>query len=177
MYIHGIGRIPAEPCGAADDRADRRRRVERVAGDERSEVRTNADRPDTRAAAAMGDAEGLVQIQVADVGAELAGAGMADQRVEIGAVDVHLATGFVDQGAEIADLGLEHAVRGRVRDHDRGEPVTDRLDLRPNVVQVDVALVVARHHDHAHSGHHRAGGVRAVGAGGDQADRAVDVAS
>src|SRR5690606_42049227 len=37
-------------------------------------------------------------------------------------------------------------------------------------VHVDVAAVVALDDHHAHAGHHRAGGVRAVCAGGDQAD-------
>ena len=46
----------------------------RVAGQERREVRGDADRPHARAAAAVRDAEGLVQVEVADVGADVAGA-------------------------------------------------------------------------------------------------------
>ncbi len=40
------------------------------------------------------------------------------------------------------------------------------------IVEVDVAVVVALHHHDAHAGHRRARGVRTVGRCGDQADRA-----
>ena len=50
-------------------------RVERVVGQERREVLAHTDRADARAAAAVRDAEGLVQVQVRDVGAEPARAG------------------------------------------------------------------------------------------------------
>ncbi len=51
-----------------------------------------------------------------------------------------------------------------------------RLALRAQVVEVDVAVVGGLHHDDPHAGHHRRGGVGAVGAGRDQADVAVGVA-
>ncbi len=49
-------------------------------------------------------------------------------------------------------------------------------DLRAQVVDVDVALVVAGDDDDAHAGHDRAGGVRPVGAARDEADVAPGVA-
>ena len=70
-----------------------------------------------RATAAVGDAEGLVQVEVADVGAERAGPGQADEGVEVGAVDVHLAAGVVHERADLADALLEHAVGRGVGDH------------------------------------------------------------
>ena len=82
---------------------------------------SHRDRADARAAAAVRDAERLVQVEVRDVGAELAGLGKADQRVEVGAVDVHLAAGFVHDLADLADRPLEHAVCRRVGDHQRRE--------------------------------------------------------
>ena len=57
-----------------------------VVGQEGGQMRLDADRAHAGAAAAVRDAEGLVQVHVADVGAELGGAGDADQRVEVGAV-------------------------------------------------------------------------------------------
>ena len=63
----------------------------------------DADRPDAGTAAAVGDAERLVEVEVADVGAEAPGPGQADQRVEVGAVDVHLTAGVVDDLADLAD--------------------------------------------------------------------------
>ena len=47
------------------------------------------------------------------------------------------------------------------------------LDLRSQVVEVDVALLVAADDHDAHAGHDRRGGVGAVGAAGDQADVAL----
>ena len=61
-----------------------------MAGQVRREVRRNRDRPHARAAAAVGDAEGLVQIDVAHVGADARRGGEAGERVEVGAVHVHL---------------------------------------------------------------------------------------
>ena len=50
-------------------------------------------------------------------------------------------------------------------------------DLRAQVVEVDVAELVAGHDDDAHPGHHGAGGVGAVRARRDQADVALLVAA
>ena len=66
-------------------------------------MRLDADRAHARAAAAMRDAEGLVQVHVADIGAELGRAHEADQRIEIGAVEIDLAAMGVDDGADVLD--------------------------------------------------------------------------
>ena len=57
-----------------------------VRGEEGGEVRLDADGADARAAAAVGDAERLVQVQVGDVGAVVAGAAHADLGVHVGSV-------------------------------------------------------------------------------------------
>ena len=74
MYAHEIGRMPAEPHGAAET-GPRPARGPAAGcsgwfGQERREVRAHRDRADARAAAAVRDAERLVQVQVRDVGAE-----------------------------------------------------------------------------------------------------------
>ena len=130
MYAQGIGRMPAEPNGAAATRTHRLcRAAERVTGQERGEVGAHADRADAGSAATVGDAERLVQVEVADVGTEVAGPGDADEGVEVGAVDVHLPAGPVDGIADLADRLLEHAVRRRVGEHDRGQAVADLGEL------------------------------------------------
>src|SRR5690606_16061077 len=135
----------------------------------------NPDRPHARSTAAVRDAEGLVQVQVRHVGAELAHPGQSDQRVQVGPVDVDLSARVVHQAADLAHGVLVHAVRGRVGDHDRGQVVRVLVDQLPQVVQLDVAFAVAADHDHPQPGHHRAGGVRAVRAGRDQAHVAPGV--
>src|SRR3546814_20255104 len=64
------------------------------------QVASDADRPDARSAAAMGDAEGLVQVEVRHVRSERAGPADPDHGVEIGAVHVDLAAIRVDDLAE-----------------------------------------------------------------------------
>ena len=57
---------------------------------------------------------------------------------------------------------LEHAVRGRIRDHQRRQPVLVLLGLGAQIVDVDVSLRRARDDDDAHAGHDGAGRIRAV---------------
>ena len=74
---------------------------DRMTGQERREVLRHADRPHARAAAAVRDAERLVQVQVADVGADVARAAEADLRVHVRAVHVDLAAVLVDDPADL----------------------------------------------------------------------------
>jgi hypothetical protein len=95
MYIHEIGRIDAEPHGAAETApwlaCGPSDRLHDVVGHERRQMGLQADRSHARSAAAVRDGEGLVQVHVADVGADVARRGEADLRVEVGAVHVNLA--------------------------------------------------------------------------------------
>ena len=65
------------PRGAGDGRPAAAGVDQRVARQERHQVLPDADRADARAAAAVRDAERLVQVEVADVGAEAARLGEA----------------------------------------------------------------------------------------------------
>ena len=89
----------------------------------RRQVRADRHRADARAAAAVRDAERLVQVQVADVAAEPARLRESEQGVEVRAVHVHLAARGVHELAERRDALLEHAVGRGVGDHDRREPL------------------------------------------------------
>ena len=90
----------ALPQGAAETGPMRLRRRRSVTtgwpGQERREVLRDADRAHAGAAAAVRDAERLVQVEVADVGADVAGAAEADLRVHVRAVHVDLAAVLVD---------------------------------------------------------------------------------
>jgi hypothetical protein len=136
----------------------------------------DADRPHARPAAAVGNAEGLVQVEVTDVGADVTRAGEPHLGIHVGPVHVDLAAVLVDDLADFLDAALENPVGGRIGHHQRGELLGVRLGLRAKVGQVDVALGIGLHHHHLHPGHHRAGGIGAVGGLGNQADRAVSLA-
>ena len=148
MYIQLIGSTRGVAERRRRDRADRAvvgaDAAARVAGQERHQVGDDADRADARAAAAVRDAEGLVQVEVADVAAELARRGDADQRVHVGAVDVDAAAvrGGRSRTAR-STRALEHAVGRRVGDHHAGQAVGVLLALRLEVGEVDVAVGVA----------------------------------
>ncbi|ENO95722.1 putative metal-dependent RNase [Thauera phenylacetica B4P] len=163
--------------GRGGDCADALEAHRTVPRQEGREVRLDADRAHARAAAAVRDAEGLVQVQVRDVAAELARAAQADHGVEVGAVDVHLAAVGVHDVGDLAHRGLEHAVGRGVGDHDRGELVGVLRRLGLEVGDVDVAVGVAGDHHHAHAGHVRRGRVGAVRRARDQAHVAVTFAA
>jgi hypothetical protein len=95
----------AAPGGGAD-RADAVLASDldqRVAGEERGRCLATPIGPIPGAAAAVWDAEGLVQVEVADVRAQLARAHVADLRVQVGAIHVDLAAVLVDDGADVGD--------------------------------------------------------------------------
>ena len=122
-----------------------------------------------RPAAAVGDREGLVQVDVHHVRAQFGRPGDARQGVHVGAVQVHLAAVFVHQFADVDNPGFIHPVSGRVGDHQGGQARGMPFRLGAQVVQVDVAVVVAGDHHHIHAGHDRARRVGAVGRGRYQA--------
>ena len=120
--------MPAEPYGAAligpiPCRAGRRRGACGWRGRYGARCARTADRPDARPAAAVRDAERLVQVEVETSPPNSPGLRVAQQRVEVGAVDVHLPAVLVHDLAELGDAVLVDAVRRRVGHHDRGEVV------------------------------------------------------
>ena len=107
------------------------------------------------------------------IGADLGGPCQADEGIQVGAVHVDLAADGVDDLADLADAGLEHAVGRGIGHHERRQPVGVLFGLGAQILDVDIAQGVAAHHHHRHAGQHGAGGVGAVGGGGDQADVAL----
>ena len=142
----------------------------------RRQMRADGDRADARPAAAVGDAEGLVQVQVRDVGTESTWASETDEGVEVRAVDIDLTARVVDLSAHVAHGRFEDAVCRRVGDHDRCELRRVGVDLAAQIVHIDVPGVVARNDDHAHPGHRCTRGVGSVCRRRDQADVALRTA-
>ena len=136
-------------------------------------MRCHADRAHSGPAAAVRNAEGLVQIQVAHVEADVARPHQTHHGIHVGAIHIDLTAVCVDQRADVAHALFEHAVRGRVGHHQRGQTVGMLRDLRPEVGHVDVAQRIAGNDHHFHAGQHGACRVRAVRGRGDQAYVAV----
>src|SRR5207248_2595724 len=91
-------------------RAPRRRVGEWMPRQEGGQMGGHADGAHAGPAAAVRDAEGLVQVDVADVGADVTWAAEADLRVEVGAVHVDLPAVLVNDGGDLLDPRLEYAV-------------------------------------------------------------------
>ena len=169
-------------------RAERRRRhrpdrprlgavARGVARQERRQMRFDADRPHSRAAAAMRNAERLVQVEMADIGAVIAGPRQPDLRVHVGAVEIDLSAMAMHDVADLADVLLEHPVGGGIGDHHGGEIFRMLRRLGAQIIDVDVAARIARHHHDLHAGHAGRSRIGAVRGRRNQADLAVRLAA
>ena len=154
----------------------RLRRPLRMPRQERRQLGGAGHRPHSRPAAAVRDAEGLVQVDVADIGAELGGRGESHLRVQVRPVQIDPRPGLPRQPAHLGDALLEDAVRRGVGDHERPGPARVRGQLRRQVVERDVPAGGGRDRLHPVAGERRAGRVRPVRRGGDEADIALPVA-
>ena len=130
----------------------------------------NTDRPHSWPAAAVRDAERLVQVQVADIRADLARRSQADLRVHVRAIHVDLSAELVDDLADFTDRFLEHAMRRGIRDHQARQIIPVLRSLGAKVIDINVALVIAGHSDNFHARDDRAGGIGAVRRNRDEAD-------
>src|SRR5262249_34721822 len=148
-----------------------------MAGQELDQVLGDADRAHSGAAAAVGDAEGLVQVQVADIGADRARRGQADLGVHVRAIHVYLPAVLVNDLADFLDAFFKHAVRAGVGDHQAREVLRVLRGLHLQVRNLHVALVIAGDRDDLHAGYHRRGRVGAVRRVGDEAGGPVHVAA
>ena len=123
---------------------------------EAREVFGHSDRPDTRPAPSVRNAEGFVQIQMADVCAHVAWSAKSDLGIHVGAIHINLAAIFVDDLAHFVNCFLEYSVGGWVGHHQRGKGVTMSRRFGSQIVQIDIALGIARDAHDFHSSHNRA---------------------
>ena len=112
----------------------------------------DADGADARAAAAMRDAKSLMKVEVANIGADVAGAAKANLRVHVCAIHVNLAAMAVNDFANLANGRFEHAVRGRVGDHQRGQIVFVGVGFRAQIGEIDIAVFETAHRNDAEAG-------------------------
>ena len=93
----------------------------------RDELLPDADRAGAGAAAAVGRGEGLVQVDVEDVDAHVAGPDDAGQGVHVGPVHVDEAALGVDDRGDLLDIGFEDAERVGIGHHEGGDLVRHLL--------------------------------------------------
>ena len=148
-----------------------------AAREEGDKMGCHADGANAGATAAVGNAEGLVEVEVADIGTDVAGAGQTDLGVHVGSVHVDLATVAMDHCADVCDGFLEHAMGGGVGDHEGSEAGSMFSSAGREVGGIDVSVGIAFHGDNLHARHDGARRVGAMGADRNEADIAVQVAA
>ncbi|KAI6775833.1 hypothetical protein HG530_002591 [Fusarium avenaceum] len=143
----------------------------RMAREVRGKVRLDSDRANTGATTTVGNTEGLVEVEMADISADVTGAAETNLGVHVGTVHVDETAMLVDKVADLLDLGLEDTKGGRVCNHDASKfiRVLDALGLEILDVQV-TSLSVTLDSDDLHTGHGSGGRVGAVSRNRDQAN-------
>ena len=116
-------------------------------------MRCHTDRTNTRTAAAMRDAESLVEIEVAHISTELGRGTMSDKGIQIGPVDIDLPASGVDNITDLNDGFLEHAVCRRIGHHDGSQRLAMCFGFGPEIIQIDIAILVAFDDHNLHTGH------------------------
>jgi hypothetical protein len=143
----------------------------RMAREVRGKVRLDSDRANTRATTTVGNTEGLVEVEMADISANVTGAAETNLGVHVGTVHVDETAMLVDEVADLLDLGLEDTKGGRICNHDASKfiRVLDTLGLEILDVQV-TSLSVTLDSDDLHTGHSSGGRVGTVSRNRDQAN-------
>ena len=144
-----------------------------VTGHERCQMFLHADGAHARAATAVRNGEGLVQVEVRDVCPDKARCRQSNLRVHVGAVQIDLTTVLVNDVAHLLDGLLIHPVGGGVGHHQTGELIPRLGRLGAQVVEIHVAGLVTGGDDHLEPRHLGRGRVGTVGRSRDQADVAM----
>ena len=95
----------------------------------------------------MWNSECFVEVEVTDVGSDVAWVGEANLRVHVGAVHVDLAAVVMDNACDFDDAFFVNAMRRWISNHDTCQDVFELGSNRAQLFDVDVAVgVTARNH-------------------------------
>ena len=95
----------------------------------------------------MRDGEGLVQVQVTDIGTDEAWVGQTDLRIHIRPIHIDESSAVVDALAEVDDVRLKDPVRTGIGDHHCCEVVLMLFGLLHEVLPVNITMLVAGNND------------------------------
>ena len=107
------------------------------------EMFCNADRTYARTTATMRRSKCLVQVQVANVGANKAGICQTYLRIHVGAVHIYLCSAFMDDAADFYDFCFKNTVSRRIGNHQCGKVVFVFFRLGTKIIHVHITLCVA----------------------------------
>lgn len=141
---------------------------------ERLEVRLDANGANTRATTAVGNTEGLVKVQVANVSTESSRRSKTNLSIHVGTVHVDLTAVLVDKIASLADTRLKDTESAGVCDHEGTKLLLVLLALGLKISKIQVtSSSVTLDGDNAHTSHGSGSRVGTVGRDRDQADIAL----
>src|SRR5882762_8646991 len=121
------------------------------------EMGRDTNRTHPWSATAMRNAEGLVQIQVADVRADIARPTQADLGIHVGAVHVDLAAVRMNDPANLDNRFFEDSMRRGISYHQGGELLLVFFGFGLEIRDADISVFFACDRDHFHPSHDRAG--------------------
>ncbi len=138
-------------------------------------MRLDADWTHAGATTTMRNAEGLVQIEVADVGADITRTGKPDHGVHVGTVQIDLSAMLVHDVADFANRFFKHAVGGRIGDHAAREVFRILLCFCTEIVYIDITVFLRPDRNDLHADHLCGGRVGAMCRRWDKADIAMRI--
>lgn len=104
-------------CGGDGTFSATSNRCDNMSGDEWLEVNFSTDRTNTGTTTTVRDSEGLVQVEMTNVSADVTWRGKTELSVKVGTIHVDLTALFVDNFTDLLDSSLKHAMCGWVGDH------------------------------------------------------------
>ena len=122
----------------------------------------NADWSHAGPAAAVRNAKGLVQIQMANVRAIITGTAEADLRIHVRAIHVNLTAVRMHDVANFANGCFENAVRGGIGHHQRGEIACVLVGFGAQIGKIDISIFQTCDRHNFKAGHDRAGRICSV---------------
>ena len=141
------------------------------------EMLGHADGPHTRAATTVRNGKRFVQVEVAYIRADIAGAGEAYLRIHIRTIHIHLTPIGVNDPGNLANAFLVHTVGAGVGHHQAGKITLVCFCFFTQIGYVNVALLVAFHQHNFHAAHRGGSGVSAMRRSRYQRDIAMRIAT
>src|SRR5262245_49476020 len=129
---------------------------------ERDQMRGHTDRAHARTAAAVGNAEGLMQVDVTNVSAELGWPANPNLSIQVRAIHIYQAPELVYDPANVSNILFEDTMRGWICHHQASEAVSMRRRFLLQICDIDVTLAVAGDRHHPQTSHDRAGRIRSM---------------
>ena len=139
-----------------------------VLGQEFHQMLCHADSAHTRPPAPVRYGEGLVQVQVANIGPYVARAGKPHLGIHIRAIHVDLPATPVDDVYHLPYPALEYPVGGGVGYHESTQRIPVLLSLPTEILYVYIALGIAIYRYYVGASHNGARGVSAMRRGGNK---------